>query len=629
MCEIPPFPIIRHHPMSIKNLDSAAYDYLQQGEKALLRGDTLGFELFEKASQMDPCNPDLFYRQGLALFEYGSLEGREKSLPLASKKLKIAAHLAPKNAEVWHAWGNVLALLGIALKENRYLLEAEVKLRKTLSLAKGEQIFEIYYDMAKVWAQIAHHSGEAVDLQKALGFFQKSSSHSHLFSAEFWTDWGQAYLDLGQLLNDVHLTKNGIECFRKALPASLFENWLLLARGLHQLFSHTQEEDHFIQADMSFSSALQLSPYNVAILYEWTAFLLEAGRARQDLKKLRACIEKCQQGYILNVKQAPLIAIWAEALAYAGELTDQVDLLYEAQNKIAEALSLDESAEVCHSHAECLYSWGNYFEDLDFYHQAIEKFQEGLSADRTRHEDWYAIAKVYVTIADLDDDITACEKAVRFYAKAIDLKPVNHYYFEYAYALSRLGEMKRDPEFLSQSSRYFEYSLQLQANAPYIYPAWLYNYGITLDYLGDYHGDETYYQKALEMFFQVLMAEPDFPRIHYRLGLTYSHLGEAINEVDYFYRALHHLRLAYHHDEEDDYTLLEWGIALIHIAESCSDKETASSHYQTAELKLIKAARLGNQLAFYQLGCLYSLWVILKKPSTSFKEPTGLRLFLL
>ncbi len=591
--------------------DNLAAVYLQQGEQALLQGDTAGLELFEKAAQLDPCNPELFYRQGLSLFEYGSVKGREKILLLSAKKLKTACHLSSTYFEAFHAWGNTLFLLGETHQEHRYFIEAEQKLKKALGLSKDKIRVDLHYDYAKVWTRIAHYSGEAIDLQTALDLFQQISKHSQLLPHGFWIDYGKAFLEMAELLNDVRLTVNATQCFRQGVALSnfSFDGWLMLARSLKQLFSHTHEEDHFTQTDECFSSAFQLSPYNVELLYEWALFLLEAGRISQDLKKLRSCIEKCQQGYVLNVKHAELIATWAEALAFIGELTDQVDFLYEAQNKITEALntSSEDNPTVWHSYAKCLYSWGSYFNDFDYYYQAIEKFQEGVSLDRTRHQDWFAIAKVYCSLADLDSDMDACEKAVRFFAKAIDLKPISSYYFEYAYALSRLGEMKKDPELLKQAVSYFEYTLQIQKNALYIYPEWLYHHAISLDLLGDYHEDESYYQKALELFFQVLISEPDFPRIHYRIGLTYCHLGESLSDIEYFQRALHHFRLAHKHEEDNDFVILDWGVTLINIAEHTADIEMAKTTYREAEFKLLQSARLGNQPALYQLGCLNSL----------------------
>jgi tetratricopeptide (TPR) repeat protein len=606
-------PLTPNYCSASEPTDFAAF-YLAQGELSLLKGDIKGLELFEKAAELDPCNAVLFYRQGLALFEYGSIEGKEKALLLAAKKFKTALHIAPHHFDAWQAWGNALSLLGTIFEEHHYFQEAEEKLRKALQLAEGmasDVQAELYWDYGKVWSEISNHSGEAIDLQKALDAFQKSASFQDQLPQEFWNDFGSACLRLADFVNDTRLVVKAINCFKHAVSLSLssFEGWLLLARSLNILYAHTHDEDHFTEAHECFTAATHLRPYSVELWHEWAMFLLEAGRRTHDLKRLRTSLEKCQRGYVFNAKHPELLATWAEALATLGELTDRIDLLYEAQNKITEALDLsdEEDPRVWHSYGKCLFSWGMYFNDFDYYYQAIEKFQEGLSFDRTRHQDWYGIARVYARVGDTEDDMDAFEKAVRFYAKAIDLKPISNYYFEYAFALSRLGEMKDDPELLKQAISYFEYNLQVQKNALYMHPEWLYHYAITLDLLGDHQEDEGRYQKSVETFSQVLMIDPNFPRIHYRIGLAYSHLGEALGEMDHFYRALNHYRLALKHEEENDFVILDWGITLINIAQHTYDKDLADQCHREAENKLMQAARLGNEQAFYQLGCLYSL----------------------
>src|SRR5689334_479445 len=62
-----------------------ALDYLARGEMALLQNNLTALSLFEAASNLDGNNPLVWYRQGLAFFEYGSEEGKEKALLLASK----------------------------------------------------------------------------------------------------------------------------------------------------------------------------------------------------------------------------------------------------------------------------------------------------------------------------------------------------------------------------------------------------------------------------------------------------------------------------------------------------------------------------------------------------------------
>jgi tetratricopeptide (TPR) repeat protein len=594
--------------------DDVASFYLSQGELALLKGDLQGLELFEKASELEPDNAEIFYRQGLALFEHGSTEGKEKALLLATKKFKIATGLSPHYFEAWQAWGNTLHLLGTTYKEHHYFLEAEEKLKKALLLGKNsasDLFSELYWDYGKVWTEIALHSGEAIDCQKALDAFQEAAVNPDHLPQEFWNDFGLSCLEMADLVNDTRLIIKAIHCFKSAIALTLssFEGWLLLARSMTLLYAHTHDEDHFTQAHECFSAAAHLKPYSLELWHEWAEFLLDSGRRTQDPKRLKCCLEKCQRGYVFSAKDAQLIATWAEALATLGQISDRIDLLYEAQNKITEAMELskEEDPEVWHSYAKTLFSWGLYFDDFDYYYQAIENFQEGLSFDRTRYEDWYGLAKVYARVGDTEDDADAFEKSVRFYAKAFDLKPVSSHYFDYGFALSRLGEMKNDPELLKRALSYFEYTLQTQKNAIYLHPEWLYHYAITLDLLGDANEDQNGYQKSLDIFSQILMINPDFPRIHYRIGLAYSHLGEALGEMDHFYRALNHFRLALKQEEENDFVILDWGITLINIAQHTYDKDLADQCRREAESKLIQSARLGNLQAFYHLACLYSL----------------------
>lgn len=588
--------------------------FLGQGELSLLKGDLKGLDLFEKATELDPCNPEIFYRQGLALFEYGSEGGKEKSLLLAGKKFKTALSLYPEYFDAWQAWGNALVLLGITYKEHHYFLEAEDKFKKAIQFSEGKPLdllADIFWDYGNVWAKIAEQSEEAIDLQMALEAFQKTCQYQENLPAEFWNDFGKTSLQLALLIGDVRLNVKAINCFKHAVSLSIScaEGWKLLAQALQILYFHTHDEDHFNQANDCFSTATHLQPGSDVLFLEWASFLCESGRKTKDIKRLRECLEKCQLSYLANSLQSQVIAIWAEALALIGELSDRLDLIYEAQNKISEALDLseEEDPEIWYSYGMCLNSFGEYFGDIDYYYQAIEKFQHGLSIDRTRHRHWYAIAKTYSVIGNLESDIDSYEKAVRFYAKAIDLNSYSLYIFDDAVALSRLGEMKQDQKYLEEAVVRFDQALNIQKNAVYIHPEWLFQYAVTLDMLGDFYEDESFYSKGIELLSHVLMIDPDFPQIHHKLALIFSHLGELSCELDHFHRAIHHYRLACKHEEENDQVILDWGVSLINVAQHSHDPQETALLYREAESKMTQAARLGSQQAYYHLACLYSL----------------------
>ncbi len=588
--------------------------FLHKGEMSLLSGDlTRGLELFELASKLDPNNARGFFRQGLALFEYGSEEGKEKNLRLASKKFKIAAALNPHSFDTWQVWGNVLAFLGNTHREHHYYLEAGEKYHKALAFISHQPpdiLADFYWDYGMVWNRIALHSKEALDLQIALNAFQNASSLQDHLPSEFWQDFGRTCLQLAGQINDVRLYVKAINCFKHALLGvnSSFEGWAAMGEALQALYGHTHDEDHFLQANECFAAAAQLRPEESPLWLHWAGFLCDSGRRNRDIKRLRSCIEKCHRAYVCHPEQPMALAIWAEALALIGEFSDRLDLIYDAQNKISEAVELaDNDPHIWYSYGMCLHSFARYFNDLDYYYQAIEKFQYGLSIDRTCHRLWHGLASIYTLLGQLETDRDCFEKACRFYHKAIALQASSYYIFDYALALSKLGEMTHSQKWLEQSIGQFERALSIQKNAIYLHPDWLYHYACTLDMLGDFHEDDYYYVRAIEILSHVLMIDPDFPSVHHRLALAFSHLGELVSEVENFYRACHHFRLAAKHEEENDQVIVDWGVSLINLAEHVQEASEADQLYREAEYKITQAAKLGNLQAYYHLGGLYSL----------------------
>lgn len=588
--------------------------YLLRGELFLLKREGReGIDLLEQASELDPFNPMLFYRQGLSLFEYASEEGAEKALSLAIKKLKKATGLNPNLIEAFHVLGNALYRFGDQHKNEKDLLEALKNYERALSLAEMspyDAIADLHWDYGNLWSTLYHHSEEICDLQKALIAYQKASCDTEVVSAEFWIDFGKAELQFAKQAHDVRRAIKAISCFKNAVSkdSPCFEGWSYLAKSLKTLYEFTHEEDHFTQAIDFFEAALQLKSQDADLWVEYTRFLCDCGKRSKEVKRVRTCIEKCHRGYAYNSNHPRLLAIWAEALALLGELTERADLIFEAQNKISEALNVTEDdPEIWYSAGMCVKSLATYFNDYEYHYQAIEKFQIGLSIDRTCHRLWHALALSYAFLAHFLIDAKEIEKAVKFFQKASALYPSSFYLIDYAVALSKFGEAVHNKDYLENALSGFEQALNLQKNAIYLHPDWLFQYASTLDLLGDFHEEDVYYNRAIEIFCHVVMIDPDYPNVHHRLAQTFCHLGDLIGDSDHFYRAIHHLRLALKHDEENDQIILDWALALIHIGQHAYHVHDAELIYKEAEHKLMQAAKLGNVQTYYHLGCLYSI----------------------
>lgn len=593
-----------------------AEHFTSQGELRLLHDDPAGIDLFEAACRLDNNNPDLLYRQGLALFEYGSEEGKEKNLRLASQKFKALTRLDPSHLQAWQAWGDLLSCQALLTKQHHFFLQARDKFEKALTLLETSHVSstcasELYGHLGFIFLHLAKNSGEACDYQQSIDFFQKASAESQAFSEEFWISFGEACRSLGTCINDIRLVIKSLHCFKHAVSISVscFQAWRCMAETLHMLYEKTHDDDHYAQANDCYAAAAQLRPDLASLWLDWSVFLYEAGRRVQDVKRLRLALEKCEKAAACNRTDPSILATWGEILALLGELTERIDLLHEAHNKVAEASSLaPHDPRVWHAHGLCLQSFGHYFQDSDYYYQAIEKCQTGLSIDRTCHALWYTIACTYLMVGTIEQDTESLQRSCRFFQRAIGLNPGNStYIFDYALALSKCGELNQDPQLLEQAISHFEKALNMQKNAVYLHPEWLFYYACTLDLLGDSQEEPSLYSRAIEIFSHVLTIDPDFPMIHHRLGLAFSHMGELTNDLDYFQRALHCIRLAARKDEDNEQILLDWGITLINISQYTPDAAKADLSLRESEIKLTQAAKLGNLQAFYQLASLHSL----------------------
>lgn len=588
----------------------------QEGEAYLIKGElTQAIQLFDQALKLVPDKAALYYRQGLALFEFGKEAGREKSQLLASKKFKMATTLSPELFEAWHIWGCTLSFLGKTFKEKHYFIEANEKLKKAITLSISQEmglLSDLHWDMASVLSHLASYSKEPMDWQLATESFQKAASYSDDLPSEFWDEYGKACMQLAVCINDIRLCVKAIHFFKHALsrcPTTFHLGWRHLSKALTYLYEYTHDEDHFTQASECYSAALQTRPQNVSLWLDFAEFLCTAGRRTKDGKRLKAAIEKCHKAYSLDISSARALALWGEALALIGEQSERLDLLLEAQNKIIHAMEVDPNEpRIPFSHGQCLNSLGRYYGDIDYHLQAIERYQEGISRDRTLHNYWHAIAMSYYEIGVIEQYPETLEKALRFFHKALELKPNNSYYsFDYALCLSRLGEVSINPPWLEASIEQFEKALAIQKNAVYLHPEWLFHYARTLDLYGDFHEEDSYYTKAIDLLAHVLMIDPDFFGVHYQMGLAFSHLGELTGEIENFYKSLHYFKLASKHEEENDMILLDLGITLINISQYTTDLAEADTCLRDAEVKLTQAAKSGNLTAYYQLACLYSL----------------------
>ena len=585
--------------------------YLAQGEIALLNDDLTALSHFEAAVTLTPENSDVWYREGRAFFDYGLKEDKEKALLVASRYFKLAAQLAPKRCEIWLCWGNVLLHLGAAYNEHHFYLEAKEKLQRAIECGgfiPKSVLAGLYWDYGLVWTELAQHSGEAVDVRMAIQAFQTSMNCHNQLSPEFLNDCGNAYLQMGLLINDSRLYLQAVKYLHRAVAGNLhyFKGWMSLANAYSQLYINTTEERYATQANDCYQRLSSDNPNNAECWLGWAQLLGESGRQNRDARKLSQSIEKCVQCHAIDSEQPLLLSQWVESLSELGMLSNRLDLLIEAESKILKATDqFPDDPDLWHAYGICMIAFGHYYSDPDYYEFAIEKLQFGLSLDRTHAEIWHALALAHMKIANLTDDLDMIERSTRFFNRAMDLKPAcPTLIFDAANAYLLSFELHDDGKELDLALGLYEMLLQNQKDALINHADWLFRYACALEWLGDYTSDDQNFVRALDLYMHVLLIDPETPKIQLHIALCLVRLGESSCETEYMRRSFNHFRFALRQDDEDEEVWLEWGIALIHLAHLSIDSE---GYYAEAEQKLLRSGQLGNINAYYNLACLYSM----------------------
>ena len=598
----------------LKNKDYSALTtaLLQKGEFRLLHGDKGGLTYFDMAAKLDPSNSELFLKQGLSLFEFGSHDGNEEGLTLASKRFKRATTLNPTCFEAWHLWGNTLFFLGNRKKEPSYFANALKKYEKAISLSDGQPsdvLADLFWDFGDIWGKLAQKSEEITDLHYAIKAYERATTYQEDLPSEFWINFGNVTMLMGTKTNDYRFYVKSINAYKNAvsISISLPDGWFMLGKALKALYSDSHDEDHFSQSNECFSTAVQLSGKNSAIWLEWAHLLLESGTAFNDEKKLRAAIEKCSRAHRYGKKNPYIVTTWTCALAQLGNVTERLEHIHGALNKIEPLIEKLDDPEVFYAHGMCYSALGRYYKDIDYHYQAIETFQEGLSLDRSHDRLWAAIAQSSFDSSLLDNDEKSYERSLHFFERAMGLKKTSTIHSHYAMCLLKYGELIHDQSTIELAVSHFERAIALQKNAAYIHPDWMCYYASALDQLAGFIESDSHYVKALDILNHILMLRPEFPRIHYRLALTYSHYAELVNEPDIFMRAIHHYRIAHQKEKENDQVILDWALTLINLGDLLENDVESDQHFREAEYKMIQAAKLGNVNAYYALACLYSL----------------------
>ncbi len=600
--------------LSILEREELSSQVFEEAKQLILKGSDFAFNVFDLVRRITPQSATMHFKQGVFLFDYGTDKSNEKYLHLAQKHIEQALKIEPQSIDAWNIWGDILVHLGLMNKEMQFFCQADGKYQKAYELSQNDSKYlkKFLWDWALCCYYLGKHSGEAIDIKKSIDLFVEFASFN-CDRENFWSDFGNAYVAMGLLISDDRFLSKALKCFQKALEIkpSYFSAWFSTANTFHKLYQLTHKEDYLSQGHTAYSKAADLERSHTSLWTNWGQLFLHSGVSREDPKHIQMAIIKLEKALEIDPKAHVALAGLSEAYATFGNMNSNLEQLKLSEQKINEAENLsDESAHISYCKGYCYYMHGQYFDDSSYYLMAIENYKSALKLKPNHYHSLYGLGVTELSLGNQHQDEEHYLAAHKYFRKASSgANGAPELWNQWGMVHLRLAQLLDEPENIRQAVEKFERALTFyKGQKP---PALLlFNYGCSLDFLGNYTDDPSDYLKATEILELLIERYTGYECVHYNLALVYQHLAEMESNVDYYSKALENFHLASQEDPEDGLIWLGWATALMEYAQLINDslKENVfEALLDDSEKKMRQAMALGEQEAYFHLACLYSM----------------------
>lgn len=557
----------------------------------------------------------LFYNFGTkAIQEASKIDNLENALVALMK----AHEFDPENEGVCFTIAQAYLRMRLMNPDEEYAYQAHEYLTKAeniLRYAGKKMPLDSLWEWAVCLYFIAKESGEAVDYKCSVDKFFEAHALG-LETADFLNEYGTALGEFGVIIGNhdciieaIHLLERSLK-INSALPSS----WLRLACAYKILYVTTGNVEYFEKADQSFVGAARLDADSLTLWLNWGQLLALEGKTIRDPTLLLSSVEKIEKANAINPNDPIIQASLADSLIHLGAITEQIELLKEAKEKLENCLAqVPDSIDMLCLYGHCFVHMGKYFSEKSFIEQAIEKFQQGISRDRKSYILWHGLATAHYAIGELEKNALSFEKAAKFCAQAINLGgELPNYWNDWGVALMKLGDLNNDGQAIAHAVEKFEKAIktfnQKQKGNPD--PDWIYNYGCALDFLGEFEQNPHHYEQAIAVLSHLHDQYPDSPHIRYNLAIALYHFGDATEDEDALERSIEHLQVLINKDAEDDNILNDYGLSCLTLADLYRDtfiNPRSFKYFQKAEQAFMQAIACGGTEGNYWLACVYSL----------------------
>lgn len=591
-----------------------AHVFFDEGTELITQGEAYAFHIFDVSRRIAPTCAKLQCKQGRFLFEYAKKKKNEKYLFQAQKHMQQALELDNSTIDAWILLGDINLVLFKYENQQQFLVQADLNYSKAYSLASQSPraLMRFLPSWALSWHLMGNLSKEALDYKKAIDKYEKAAQLG-CSDTRFWCNFANSWFKLGDLIADTRLLQKALTYFQKAidLDPHHFKSWLGIARSYHDLFLLSLNSNHLAQAHSAYTKAADINRDYLKLWIYWGKLFLVSGQKLNENQHLQMSLMKFSKALELSCDHVVVKSLHAKANALLGHNTNRLDLLKQAQVEAQEACNKDTNCSLAWAvHGHCEHLLGLYFQDSKYFLEAIEKYKQALILSKRSIEALKGISDSFFELGKINNDIMTLHNATQYYEYAAKENENDfEIYNSWGQVLMYLADILDDQESVSDAIEKFESALKY--NVPKSHKSEiLFHYGTALDLLASYESNPELYEKAITVLESVLKIDSAANYVHTSLALSYSHLAEATDEVDFYGKSIENFHLALIEDPEDDFLWDAWGLTLLNFAQLIDDpvkKEMSDRLLMDAEKKLRHAIALGHIEAHYHLTLYYCL----------------------
>lgn len=622
--------------LSLSEKIKLAFLFLHRAEQLAIVQDTskneeqLFFESLELAEEIAPDQVEILCQSAFSLYHFGVVHQRGRCFLQALDKLLYAESLNKQifeNESTWrHLWGNILVALARLAKDTSFLEQAldQFALAEKVSHAQLEEKNQIssdlYWDWGEAWIRLGEYSGEKHDFERGLEKFAKSA-HLGCSLPHFLIDQGEAWAAYGMLQGDVTSLEKALFYFREAildtyLPektarVACLKAWIGYALAAKHLFELTHKQEHFDEATLALQEAILACPEQADLWLEWGELYLHSAWLKREVKDVETALDKLTSSKIKECNPLRVSALLGQSIVVLGLFLEDLKLLHDGARRISKALEIEPyNPDLLYSAGLAHLAEGLYFYIPEAFEKALGFFERGIEINPSYVQNWHAIFHTYLAWGLSLQDTGLVLQGIEAIKRISSLRPSSSIYLnEWGIALLRLRQMEFSEEIcqamLEEAIDKFKRAWTLNED-----PETLYNWGSSLDLLGDITGIEEDYEQAIDKLIKASSLMPGAAYVRYHLALALSHLGELIGDADCLMQAVDLFESLVEANGEDSALFCDLGYSLLNLSEQVHDPVCPLRGYEykcEAEKKLMRALELGNIEAPYHLACLYSL----------------------